>query len=310
MRLTTTVKGTVVKRVAPRVAVYAGLAAVAAVLVLELGVHAYIGSLAHSLLGIALGMLLVFRTNAAYDRYWEGRRRWSAIVAASRNLVRGAIGHARDPGPIAQLVTAYVTALRHRLQGDQETRDVQRRLGDEDARALGPMTADPLALTARITARIQEHVESGALRPEIASSLERYVGQLVEHQSACERIATSPVPIAYAAQIRHLLVVYLATLPFALVAELGWLTVPAMAVIAFGLIGIEEAGMEIEDPFGHDENDLPLQAFCDGLAADAKVLTESGRGPARARSRTTSSLIPLSRAGELGAVELDVLVEL
>ena len=164
MRLTTTVKGTVVKRVAPRVAVYAGLAAVAAVLVLELGVHAYIGSLAHSLLGIALGMLLVFRTNAAYDRYWEGRRRWSAIVAASRNLVRGAIGHARDPGPIAQLVTAYVTALRHRLQGDQETRDVQRRLGDEDARALGPMTADPLALTARITARIQEmHITLGQM---------------------------------------------------------------------------------------------------------------------------------------------------
>ena len=169
--------------------------------------------------------------------------------------------------------------MRHRLQEDSGGRDARRRLADEDARALGPMTADPLALCARVTARLNAHVESGALRPELASSLERYVGQLVEHQSACERIATSPVPLAYAAQIRHLLVVYLATLPFALVGELGWLTVPAMAVIAFGLIGIEEAGMEIEDPFGQDENDLPLQEFCDGVLVDSKVLTEAGAVP-------------------------------
>ena len=84
------------------------------------------------------------------------------------------------------------------------------------------------------------------------------------------------MPFAYVAQIRQLLMVYLATLPFVLVPRLEWLAVPAVALVAFGLIGIEEAGVEIEDPFGLDPNDLPMDELCAGIALEAQELADAG----------------------------------
>ena len=295
--MTFTVRGTVVRRVAPRAIAYAALGALAA-LALNEGVNVAIGPVAHSLLGIALGMLLVFRTNAAYDRYWEGRRRWSEIVASARNLVRaGACYVGADPR-LTALVTTYVATLRDQLRGRRDARAARKDLSDDDAHALGTEAATPLAVAARMSARIRDHLVAGEVSPDIGRAMEGYVAQLIEHQSACERIVGTPMPFAYTAQIRHLLVVYLVTLPFALVGDLGWMVVPAMAVIAFGLIGIEEAGIEIEEPFGEDENDLALDAFCDTVRRDAKLLTDVGAAPpAPLRRGARASTLPTATWG-------------
>ena len=302
IRVTLAVRGTVIKRVAPRALAYAALGAAVALGARTLGLAIGVGPLVHSLLGIALGMLLVFRTNAAYDRYWEGRRRWSDIVAAARNLMRAAASYIDADPRLNTLVTAYVGALRHHLRGQSDPREARRLLRDEDQRALGSSVGEPLALATRMSARVREHVDAGALSPDAARDLERYVSQLVEHQSACERLASSPMPIAYAAQIRHLLVVYLATLPFALVDQLGWLVVPSMAVIAFGLIGIEEAGIEIEEPFGEDENDRALDEFCESVRRDGKLLAAIGAAPTRAPRRGAHS-IAVQSTGSIAATQ-------
>ena len=98
------------------------------------------------------------------------------------------------------------------------------------------------------------------------------VRALLDNQGGCERILKTPIPFAYAVHIRQMLAIYVVTLPFALVGEMGWATIPTVAVVAFGMIGIEEAGNEIEDPFGTDPNDLPLEALCATIAKDVAAL--------------------------------------
>ena len=112
-------------------------------------------------------------------------------------------------------------------------------------------------------------------RPGASSAgLEGHVTKMAEAQSGCERIRSTPIPFVYAVHIKHLLFTYLATLPFVLVAKMGMATPLAVGLIAFGLLGVEEAGLELEDPFGEDSNDLPTDAMCDALERDVTALTE------------------------------------
>ena len=260
-------------RVAGRAMVYGLWSGVVALAEVEVGVAIGVGPLAHSLLGVALGMLLVFRTNASYDRYWEGRRRWSEIVAASRSLVRGWVSHGGTNRAFIPLVTAYVVAVANRLRPSGSDPILRPALAPPDACALDGASANPAALSLRMSNHLHARVRAGDLHPSLAAHLEACLAALTQHESACERIATSPMPRAYIVQIRRLLAVYVFTLPFALVADLGWFTVPATLVIAFGLLGIEAAGTEIEDPFGDDANDLPLADYCARVRRDTKLLT-------------------------------------
>ncbi len=91
---------------------------------------------------------------------------------------------------------------------------------------------------------------------------------------ACDRIASTPLPKAYSIHLKHLLLIYCLSVPFTFVEELNWLTVPAVGVITFSLLGIEEIGLEIENPFGNDPNDLPLEKFCYILQSDIAELIE------------------------------------
>jgi ion channel-forming bestrophin family protein len=95
--------------------------------------------------------------------------------------------------------------------------------------------------------------------------LDQNVQLLIDYIGACERIHSTPLPYAYAVHLRRALILYCFTLPFALVARFGWDTIPATLFIAYVLFGIEEIGVEIEDPFGTDENDLPLETICNNI---------------------------------------------
>jgi len=113
-----------------------------------------------------------------------------------------------------------------------------------------------------------------------AVHLDERVRELVDLQGGCERILKTPIPFAYAVHIKHFLVLYLLSMPFVLVGKMGWYAVPVTMVISFALSGVEEAGVEIEDPFGYDPNDLPLESICAAVERDAARLAELGH-PAR-----------------------------
>lgn len=268
-------RGTVLSRLLHRMGGYAALSFAVGIWHNFVSPLPDLGSLAHSLLGVALGMLLVFRTNSSYDRFWEGRKRWDGIISASRDLLRGAVAHAGDIRTLAPLLTAYVIALKQHLRGgalDELDGLLAPPLLAEVRDASNPPTRIALELSRWVAVRGQEQ----RIPPVMVRTLEERITDLVEHQGACERIHETPVPFAYVAQIRQLLMVYLATLPFVLVPRLEWLAVPAVALVAFGLIGIEEAGVEIEDPFGLDPNDLPMDELCAGVAREAEELVAAG----------------------------------
>ena len=268
-------RGTVLSRLIHRMVGYAALSFGVGVWHTFVSPLPDLGSLAHSLLGVALGMLLVFRTNSSYDRFWEGRKRWDGIVSAARDLMRGAVAHGGEARALAPLVGAYVVALKQHLRGgDLDELDdlLEPTLRAEVAEASNPPSRIALELSRWVAARGQDR----RIAPVMVRTLEERITDLVEHQGACERIHQTPVPFAYVAQIRQLLMVYLTTLPFVLVPRLEWLAVPAVALVAFGLIGIEEAGVEIEDPFGLDPNDLPMDELCDGIAQEAREMAAAG----------------------------------
>lgn len=223
----------------------------------------------HSLVGGAIALLLVFRTNASYDRFWEGRKMWGAIVNESRNLARQASTWMSDePARVRKMVLwtiAFAWSALHRLRAEKRIGDVATELPDQDVAAVLAADHVPLAVARRITAEIE-----GARRAGVVTELEQvYLDQnvqlLIDYIGACERIHTTPLPFAYAVHLRRAVILYCFTLPFALADRFGWHTISATLFIAYILFGIEEIGVEIEDPFGTDDNDLPLDAICSNI---------------------------------------------
>ena len=92
--------------------------------------------------------------------------------------------------------------------------------------------------------------------------MQKLLDMLVDNLGACERILKTPMPLAYAIHLKQLLLLYCFLLPFQIVANLHWWTGLISALLSFTLLGIEAIGLEIENPFGYDENDLPLDAIC------------------------------------------------
>ena len=227
----------------------------------------------HTLLGVALGLLIVFHNNCAYDRYWEGRKLWGAIVNTSRNLMRGAEVYAGPSPEVSRLVVAYAYALKQRLRNEKDLAEIADLVGEVEFSKLSASENAPSLLAYRMSQWILDKQTVGRIDSVTAQSLESLVRMLLDNQGGCERILRTPIPFAYAVHIKQMLTLYLVTLPFALVGEMSWAAIPTTAVIAFGMIGIEVAGTEIEDPFGTDDNDLPLEAICATIRKDSGLIT-------------------------------------
>ncbi len=217
----------------------------------------------HSLIGVALGLLLVVRTNASYDRFWEGRKLWGGIVNATRNLVRSAATLFPRDEALEELrlwTRAFPYACMYGLRGTKGALPVGLTAGDEASVLVAQHP--PLAVAMRMGAALKSARDRGRISDIQQMHLDALINQLIDHIGAYERIHKTPLPFAYVTHLRRALLLYCITLPFALVQSMHWWCVLASALIAFVLFGIEEIGVEIEDPFGVDANDLPLERIC------------------------------------------------
>ena len=241
-------------------------------------------STVHSLVGVALGLLLVFRTNASYDRFWEGRRQWGSIINETRNLARASRTLMKDDpalyGRLLDWSSAFGFAARGRLRGLKELGPAAQRLPTEEV--LEAITAPHVALA--VSVRIGEVLvaarDRGLISDILLAMLDNNVRLLIDYLGACERIRRTPLPFVYVVHLRRALILYCFTLPFALVREFGWVAVLDTLAVAYIFFGIEEIGVEIEDPFGTDANDLPLEAICDMIDADLNALRPVAGPPA------------------------------
>ncbi len=235
-----------------------------------------ISSTVHSLAGVALSLLLVFRTNASYDRFWEGRKLWGGIVNESRNLVRAAGVFLREePGLYRELgrwAAVFPYAAAAGLRGKVDLGPIAEALPPERAARVRAAQHVPLAVACEMSRLLDEARRRGRYPEYVQMELDRNVQQLVDYVGGCERIQKTPLPFAYMVHLRRALVLYCATLPFALVDQFGWVTVLDTVVVAYVFFGIEEIGVEIENPFGDDDNDLPLEAICATIRANVTAL--------------------------------------
>lgn len=234
----------------------------------------------HTLIGVALGMLLVFRTNASYDRFWEGRNLWGSIINDTRNLGRLATTLLKDdPGLLRRLIhwtMVFPWAVKGRLQGNKEFGSAAATLPRDEMLHTEQAQHVALAVSRRMTETVDDARRRDLISDIQQSLLDNIIGRLIDSLGACERIHNTPLPFAYMVHLRRALIMYLMTLPLGLVREFGWATVPATLLIAYVMLGIEEIGVEIEDPFGDDENDLPLQSLCETIENNLRELLPGG----------------------------------
>ncbi|MDO7854737.1 bestrophin family protein [Hymenobacter convexus] len=225
-----------------------------------------------SFLGILLSLLLAFRTNTAYDRFYEGRRLWGQLVNNCRNLA--GLLHARLPADdyatrtyLARLLSNFPIALDgHLRQG----------VRFEKLEAAAPGFIEHLQtvrhVPSRLAAMLQEFYED-LLREEIILpthliTIQRHHEALLDVAGACERIKSTPIPFSYSYFIKGFISVFILTMPFNLLDTYEWLTVPITMFGAYALLGVEMIGDEIEDPFGKDSNDLPLTQMSNRIRAN------------------------------------------
>lgn len=230
--------------------------------------------------GVVLGLLLVFRTNTAYERFWEGRKLIGGIVIGVRQLARqvyvtipgeSSTDHA-DKLQVNRLLVAFLLALKLHLRQEPLDEQLSQLVSEEQAVELKNTKKMPLKIVQWINSYMMRWYQQNYIDSHLLSNYVTILDQLVERMAGCERIRTTPVPKAYSMHLNHLLLLYCIVIPFQLVETLGWLTPLAAGVISFTLIGIEAIGEEIENPFGRDLNDIPLDSICDNLRAEVEEL--------------------------------------
>lgn len=225
----------------------------------------------HTLLGFVISFLLVFRTNTAYERWWEGRKQWGALVNASRNLAMklSALLPPEHPARafFRQMIPAYAETLKNHLRSeqtrialfDQLPLEVQKRLDTEKHQP----NQVALMMYQQVSTLAEERIISGEQLLFLNTELQTFTDVC----GACERIRNTPIPYSYSAFIKKFIFFYIITLPFGFVFTLGYYVIPIVTFIFYVLASLEIIAEEIEEPFGPDENDLPLTQITHNIKA-------------------------------------------
>ncbi len=230
----------------------------------------------HALIGFVMGLFLVFRTNTAYDRWWEGRKQWGALVNTSRNLaikLKALIpeSHQSYTEEMRELLAAYPYAVKLHLRGYRnfQINDLSEKLRAEIEHKRHIPNAIAAALYKRLSICHREKAISG----EELIILDNQVSQLTDIIGACERIKSSPIPFSYIVFMKRFIFIYCITLPIGLIPDFEYWSVPITVFIFYVMVSLEMLAEEIEDPFGTDNNDLPLAELAWKIKSDVKELS-------------------------------------
>lgn len=239
----------------------------------------------HTLIGTALGLLLVFRTNSSYDKFWEGRKMWGGMVNECRNLARQAntwlVGAPDLQRDLILWTCNFPYAAMSALRGSRSLAPSSSGLPSDEVQAVLNSQHLPLAVARKITQTLMTARDRKVIGDHLVPMIDQNVNLLIDYIGACERIHKTPIPFAYMVHLRRALILYCYTLPFALVEQLHWWTVSGTFLLSFVFFGIEEIGVEIEDPFGFDENDLPLERYCQTIEANLLAVLDPSAGESK-----------------------------
>jgi putative membrane protein len=216
----------------------------------------------YSLLGFVISLLLVFRTNTAYDRWWEGRKAWGSIVNDSRSLSAklSALKLEKEvKHKFSSLIILYAFSVKNHLRNKLIQDDADYTIDLSRSHLTGHQ---PLRVQQELRAAIEEIRNNNQMSPECWLATQRDLDGLVASLGICERIKNTPIPFSYSLFIKKFIFIYVVTMPLAFVPLFGYLSAFISTFVFYALVSMELLAEEIEDPFGGDENDLPTDQIC------------------------------------------------
>ena len=238
-----------------------------------------------SVLGIAVTILLGFRNNEAYNRYWEARTAWGDLVNYSRNFASQVIGYIQPPvekerelrdapGIHSELIyrhLAYLNALRLQLRQEESWEELKPFLSDTEFQKLNKVVNRATLLNHWQSLRLKELYMSGWIEQEAyVYGLMVTIKEFFAAQGNCERIKSTPLPRQYGFFTRAFVWVFLLMLPFGLVQHLGWGTLPIYFILATIFTTTELIGSRTEEPFGQKLEDIAMSSICRDIEIDLK----------------------------------------
>jgi len=226
-------------------------------------------TLMHGILSFVISMLLVFRTNTAYERWWEGRKLWGSLVNNSRGLAvklsamlpAGAI---KEREFFRTIIPQYAVALKNHLQ-KESTRLALDQYEHPEFNGIAYENHVPNQIHQIIFKKVNELFVKEKIQKEQYWMLNNELQGYADICGACERIKNTPIPYSYSAFIKKFIFFYVMTLPWGYVFSLGYFVMPVVAFVFFVLASLELIAEEIEDPFGTDPNDLPMDKICENI---------------------------------------------
>lgn len=227
----------------------------------------------HSLLGFVISLMLVFRTNTAYDRWWEGRKHWGKFVNYSRSFSMKLKSFVpREQSAVAQaLLTNYFFACKEHLRKAMSTKgwvDIPGRDFDRYTNA----SHIPNALLTDLFAEISRYHKEGLITDVQMLMLNEELRAFADDLGACERIRNTPIPYSYSMFIKKIVFFYTITIPFGISTSYGYWTILIVGFIFYAFASLELLAEEIEDPFGHDANDLPTDEIAEKIKTHVKEI--------------------------------------
>ncbi|MDP4797977.1 MAG: hypothetical protein NWR50_03855 [Crocinitomicaceae bacterium] len=225
----------------------------------------------YSLIGFVISLLLVFRTNTAYDRWWEGRRKWGELVNDTRNLaikLSAILPETEDRTYFKRMIPNFVFAAKEHLRKGVLFEELE--LSASELKILSKKNHVPLAIAEMIYKQLVELKKAGKISEEEYITLDKNINAFMDALGACERIKNTPIPFSYSLFIKKFIFIYVTTLPLAFVIQFGYFSALIATFVFYVLVSMEVLAEEIEDPFGSDDNDLPTDTICERIRANVQ----------------------------------------
>lgn len=237
-----------------------------------------------SILGVAIAIFLGFRNNACYSRYVEARHLWGQLMIASRSLLREVKTTLPDDAELGQFVRlqiAFAHCLRMTLRRNPQAKPLAKYLSEKDLQTVFAAQSAANRILLLMGEWLAVRRRNGQLSDILFHSLNNRLNDMSAVLAGCERIANTPVPFAYTLILHRTVYLFCIMLPFALVVDLHYMTPFISVLISYTFISLDTLAEELEDPFGTENNDLPLDAICNAIEIDLLQMNDETNVPAK-----------------------------
>lgn len=248
-----------------------------------------------TLFGFVLALFLGFRNNVSYERFWEGRKLWGALLNVSRSLTRQALtlGKGLDKEStryFVNLIGAFIVSLKHQLRSTDALEDLRSRLSKSDCDIVSKSKYKPAVILKLLGQWVQRSKEQGNIDSIQQARFDENLDRLSDILGGCERILSTPIPYSYQVLLHRTVYIYCLLLPFGLVDSLSWFTPFLVVFIAYTFVAFEAIADEIEEPFGQEPNDLALNSM--GNMIEETIAELIGNEPEKAlKSEATVKVV-------------------